>query len=120
VATLVVTRASGGFRDPIHRYWVLLDGRTVGTLGRGESMQMPLQSGPHRLQVKIGTEKSQAFVIDGDGDRTLAFRCGSTGSAWDTMEDVFRGDGGYIFLRPDPDAPEVPARRVQTGPWPEP
>ena len=54
MATVRVTRPSGGFRDSLRAYRISLDERDVGSLRRGQSLDVTTTPGPHRLQASLG------------------------------------------------------------------
>lgn len=77
-AMLNVTRESTSLME-LRRgaFQITLDGETIGTIERHQTVQTPIEPGPHQLQVGIGRYSSGRQSFDAaDGD-TVNFRCNS-------------------------------------------
>jgi hypothetical protein len=54
---------------------IILDGESVGTIDRHQTVELPVEPGSHRLQVKTGRYSSPARTFDAADDTNIAFRC---------------------------------------------
>jgi len=74
-ATLEVTHKSVGAevrRDP---YEVVVDGRPVGSVRMNDTIELPVERGPHTLQVRDGRKSSSTESFDAAEGEVVAFRC---------------------------------------------
>ena len=72
VAVVQIRRTGLGFRDSLRAYRVLLDGREVGRVRRGETRSFDVPPDDHELQLAIGSKRSASFDVAGDGDVVIA------------------------------------------------
>jgi len=74
-ATLRVEREHGGVELRRGPFEIVLDGTSVGSIVRHQTVEVPVEPGGHTVQVRTGryTSKAEGFVI-ADGD-TVTFRC---------------------------------------------
>jgi hypothetical protein len=54
---------------------IILDGKSVGTIDRHQTVELPVEPGSHRLQVKTGRYSSPARTFDAADDTNITFRC---------------------------------------------
>jgi hypothetical protein len=74
-ATLKLTHKAIGAevrRDP---YDVLVDGQRVGSVEMNDTIEVPVEPGPHTLQVRDGRKSSSTETFDAAEGETVAFRC---------------------------------------------
>jgi len=75
-ASVTLKRAtSGAVELRRSRFDVVLDGKLAGSIGRNQTVELPVQPGPHTLQVRTGRYMSRTLSFDvADGTNTH-FRC---------------------------------------------
>jgi hypothetical protein len=56
-------------------FHVLLDGKDVGSIERNSTIELPVESGQHTLQVKEGRFTSPERTFDSANGDTVNFRC---------------------------------------------
>jgi hypothetical protein len=57
------------------RFEIVLDGQPAGSIDRHQTVEVPVDPGPHTLQVKTGRYSSPSRTFDAaDGDN-IDFRC---------------------------------------------
>jgi hypothetical protein len=68
-AVISIRRSSGHYQDATRSYRIDVDGRQVGHLKPGESMEVPVAVGGHSVVARIDWSGSPAVHVDlGDGD----------------------------------------------------
>jgi len=75
-ATLTVTRKSIGVEVRRGTYDVLVDGERVGSVALHDTIEMPVETGRHTLQVRSGRNSSRPQTFDAVKDDVVAYRCG--------------------------------------------
>jgi hypothetical protein len=75
-ATLTVTRKTVGVEVRRGAFDVLVDGERVGSVALHDTIEMPVEAGPHTVQVRNGRNSSRTQTFDAAEDRVVAFRCG--------------------------------------------
>lgn len=77
-ATLSLTR--GGFGIELRRgtFEFLVDGEVAGSIQRDETVETPLDAGPHTLQVRRGRYGSAKRSFEAANDEVVNFRCYGT------------------------------------------
>jgi hypothetical protein len=74
-ATLNLKREGTIFENRRSSFEVALDGTSVGSIGRNETVELPLEPGRHTIQVRGGRYSSHDQPFDvADGD-AVNFRC---------------------------------------------
>jgi hypothetical protein len=102
MAAVVVRRIEYGYRDRWRAYRILIDGRKVGKLKRGQSARFELPAGLHTIQAAVDWMHSAKFHISGDVPEIYRLRCGPSGSPLTAWRDIHkRGDETWLFLEPD-------------------
>jgi hypothetical protein len=59
-------------------FQVILDGNPAGSIGRNQTVELPVEPGPHTLQVRAGRYSSQAQSFDAADGLYIRFRCNSS------------------------------------------
>jgi hypothetical protein len=73
--TLRLTREGTGIELRRGPFEIQLDGRTVGSINRHETIETPLEPGRHTLRIRSGRYSSRDHPVDvNDGD-VVNFRC---------------------------------------------
>jgi hypothetical protein len=54
---------------------IVLDGKLAGSIDRHQSVELQVDPGPHKLQVKTGRYSSPARTFDAADDTNINFRC---------------------------------------------
>lgn len=88
-ATIRVRRDRARSKDRRLPYVVSVDGYGVAEVRRGETKQVPVAPGVHRVAVSIDFEHSQAWQVSLAGGDVVAFVCRSRGSRSDGHLDLF-------------------------------
>jgi hypothetical protein len=74
--TLRLTRKAAGIELWRGRFDVTVDGSSVGTLGRQDTIETPVDPGPHTLFLRMGRRySSQPQTFDAAEGETVTFRC---------------------------------------------
>jgi hypothetical protein len=75
-STLTLTRQATGAME-LRRgiFDVILDGKSVGSIDRHQTVELPLEPGSHSLQVKTGRYSSPARTFDAADGTNISFRC---------------------------------------------
>ena len=77
-ATLRLTREGVGIELRRGRFEALVDGKNVGSLDRHETVETPLDPGPHTLRVQAGRYSSRDYPFDVAEGEVVNFRCHGT------------------------------------------
>lgn len=75
-ATLTVRRKSVGVEVRRGTYDVLVDGERAGSVALHGTIEMPVETGRHTLQVRSGRNSSRPQTFDAAEDDVVAYRCG--------------------------------------------
>jgi hypothetical protein len=57
------------------RFEIVLDGNPAGSIDRDQTVELPVQPGPHTLQVRTGRYSSPAQSFDAADGMNIQFRC---------------------------------------------
>lgn len=76
--TLTLERAATGAME-LRRgpFEIILDGTPAGSIERHQTVELPLDAGPHTLQVRAGRYSSPARSFDAPDGANVSFRCNS-------------------------------------------
>jgi hypothetical protein len=74
-ATLRLTRDGVGIELRRGRFSVCVDGSDVGQIKWQEPFEVPVQPGPHTLQIRAGRYSSRDLSFEVRDGETLTFRC---------------------------------------------
>jgi hypothetical protein len=74
-ATLKVTHKAIGAEVRRETYDVMLDGKQVGSVEMNDTIEIPVDSGHHSLQVRNGRKSSSTEAFDAVEGQVVAFRC---------------------------------------------
>jgi hypothetical protein len=86
-------------RDRLRSYDVLVDGRRMGRVRRGQSATLIVDPGRHQIEVKIDWKKSAAVFLNAQPGETLYLECGPTGGLLDAPRQLFTKGEAYLFVR---------------------
>lgn len=78
------------WRDRLRSYRVYVDGIRVARIRAGQTITLPVDTGEHRLQVRIDWCRSPVLAIAAGRD-AIRLRCGNAGVSPLTRE-------GYLYL----------------------
>ncbi len=77
-STLTLKReATGAMELRRGPFEIILDGTSVGSIDRLQTVELSVQPGSHRLQVKIGRYSSPAKTFNAAEGTNITFRCNS-------------------------------------------
>jgi hypothetical protein len=54
---------------------IILDGNPAGSIDRNQTVELPVEPGPHTLQVRTGRYSSHARSFDAADGTNIRFRC---------------------------------------------
>lgn len=74
-ANLTVTHKAIGVEVRRGRYDVVVDGQRAGSVGMNNTIDIPVESGRHTLQVRSGRNSSRTETFDVAESQTVAYRC---------------------------------------------
>jgi hypothetical protein len=57
------------------RFEIVLDGNPAGAIDRNQTVELPVEPGPHTLQVRAGRYSSHAHSFDVADGTNVRFRC---------------------------------------------
>ncbi len=74
-ATLKLTHKATGVEVRRGTYDIVLDGDRVGSVNMNDTIEIPIESGRHTLQVRSGRNSSRTKTFDAVEGETVSFRC---------------------------------------------
>ena len=74
-ATLTLTHKAIGVEVRRGAYDIVVDGQRAGSLDMNDTIEIPIASGGHTLQVRSGRNSSRIQTFDAAESQTVAFRC---------------------------------------------
>ena len=74
-ATLRMTHKAIGAEVRRGAYDIEVDGKRVGSVNMNDTFEVPVEPGPHTLQVRNGRNSSRAETFDTADGEIVAFRC---------------------------------------------
>jgi hypothetical protein len=87
--------------DRLRRYKVLLDGRQVSLIGRGERIVLPVEPGEHTLQLAIDWATSPPVALRVEVGEEVGMRCASNASPLTVLYWITFGRRRYLRLEPE-------------------
>jgi len=75
-ATLKLTHRTIGVEVRRGTYDVVLDGARVGSVELNDTIELPVEPGPHTLQVRDGRNSSRTRTFDAAEGDIVVFACG--------------------------------------------
>ena len=87
--------------DMLRAYKIVLDGRVVGTIRCGKTVQVAVSPGRHTLRLQIDWCYSNAVEFDNHG-QALVFECGNNFSGmrlFSGVRHLVAPSGDYLWLR---------------------
>jgi hypothetical protein len=74
--TVTLERATTGAMELRRsRFEIVLDGSPAGSIDRNQAVELPVEPGPHTLQVRTGRYSSHAQSFDAADGTDVRFRC---------------------------------------------
>ena len=75
-STVILERATSGVME-LRRstFEIILDGNRAGSIERNQTVELPVEPGPHTLQVRAGRYSSHAHSFDATNGTSIRFRC---------------------------------------------
>src|SRR5579863_2789471 len=74
-ATLKLTHKAIGVEVRRGTYEIILDGQHSGSLKMNDTIEIPIEPGPHTLKIRSGRSTSRTQKFEAAENRTVAFRC---------------------------------------------
>jgi hypothetical protein len=73
--TLKLTREATGIELRRGTFEIFVDSKSVGSIERHETVDIPVQPGNHTLRIRAGRYSSKDRSFDVAGDGVVSFRC---------------------------------------------
>jgi hypothetical protein len=74
--TVILKRETAGIVELRRKpFRVILDGDPAGSIDRNQTVELPVEPGPHTLQVRTGRYSSHARSFDAADGTSTRFRC---------------------------------------------
>lgn len=74
-ATLSLTREGVGIELIRGQFEISVDGKGAGSVKYGETVETPLEPGPHILRLRAGRYSSREYSFDAADGGIVSFRC---------------------------------------------
>lgn len=75
-ATVKLQRETVGIAELRRKpFRIILDGSPAGSIERNQTVELPVEPGPHTLQVRTGRYSSHARSFDAADGTNIRFRC---------------------------------------------
>jgi hypothetical protein len=75
-STVTLERATTGTMELRRdRFEIVLDGNPAGSIDRNQTVELPVEPGPHTLQVRTGRYSSHAHPFHAADGTNIRFRC---------------------------------------------
>lgn len=91
-AVVILSRAKGGRRDILRSYKVVVDDEQVGTIKRGQRLELPVAAGRHVLTLAIDWCRSRPLQLDLAAGESVELTCAPAGPDF--------SDDNYIEIKP--------------------
>jgi hypothetical protein len=79
-SSIVVSRDRRGWRDRARSYGIVIDGKQVAKIKRGQRIELPIASGWHEILMRINWGDSQSIQLDVLPGESIQLFC-TTGSS---------------------------------------
>jgi hypothetical protein len=76
--TLQLTREGLGIELRRGSFEVVIDGDSAGSVEYSQTIELPVEPGPHTLRLRHGRYSSRALSFDAADGTTIGFRCHGT------------------------------------------
>jgi hypothetical protein len=74
--TVILERATVAIAElRRNRFEIILDGKPAGSIDRNQTVELPVETGPHTLQVRTGRYSSHVRSFDAADGTNIRFRC---------------------------------------------
>jgi hypothetical protein len=93
-----VSRSARGFRDILRAYKIVVGSRAVGSIKRGQQVDLPVKAGQHKVELKIDWCSSPALTVEVEPGAVTRLYCEPGGSPRGGARQVLDAPGEYIRL----------------------
>lgn len=97
-ATIVLSRRRGGYRDIARSYLVIIDGKELAKIKRGQTIELPVAAGLHEVFLKIDWCRSPTVHIDAAAGEVIKLFCEPGGPPYNALRTALGNTGAYISL----------------------
>jgi len=97
VGTIQVTRVPRGRRDRLRAYSILIDSQEAGKIRPAQTLELPVEPGPHSVQIAIDWARSPEIGVDVARGETVLLRC-APNTAQPALVGITVGRGSYVRL----------------------
>ncbi|MGD7428285.1 hypothetical protein [Ralstonia pseudosolanacearum] len=95
-STLIFQRTKG-FQDAMRNYSILVDGHTVGEIGKDSEISISVDAGKHILEAKIDWGRSKPLEINIKDNETQRFLVENSGQ-FSTLYSITFGRKSYLQI----------------------
>ena len=96
--TFLTIHRPAGWQNKLRAYDVVVDGQVVAKLRDGQSTDVPVAAGPHRVQLKIDWCTSPELTVDVRPGAPVALTCGKGTRTLLTLWDTLFRSSQYLSL----------------------
>jgi hypothetical protein len=100
MALIRLTRDAHDWTERFRAYRVLIDGERVATVRRGETVQVTVAPGSHRVQVALDWGRSEPLTVQLGAGEELALRCFTAATPLNALYRATLGRRRYLGLEP--------------------
>jgi hypothetical protein len=97
-ATVVLTRARGGWRDRARGYAVIVDGQEVAKVRHGQRLELRVAPGRHEIFLSIDWCRSPTVTVHPQPGELIQLFCEPAGTPRQGLRDVTANTDAYIRL----------------------
>jgi hypothetical protein len=98
IAHFRVERAADGYRDRFRMYTVILDGRNVGRIKRGQAIEIDISPGSHVAMLKLVWCSSPRLTFSVSPGEDVILACRPGGSALSAPWHFLFARGRYVAV----------------------
>lgn len=99
-AVLIVRRKKDLWQDIARDYQVMVDGRSVASIARGQEVRIAIAAGRHTVQMKIDWCTSGELTVDAAVGEEVMLDCGGNAKPFLALLYVTIWKNKYLWLRP--------------------
>jgi hypothetical protein len=98
LATIVLRRERGSYRDFMRSYQVIVDGEMAAKIKRGQTLTLPIPAGRHEIFIRIDWCRSPVLEVDAGSGQVIEMSCEPAGSSTEGLGAVI-GQATESYIR---------------------
>jgi hypothetical protein len=102
MSELVIRRKRVWWMDRLRDYRMLVDGEEVARVANGAEARIPVEPGPHIVQMRIDWCGSLPLAVDVAPGETRVLSCGPRANPLTVLLYIGPRRGSYLWLRAEP------------------